>query len=57
MEKKIYIQPAVQTIILTHQTIIATSPVTYDENRGTTEIMGGDALTKEEEDWELWDEE
>jgi len=53
--KKIYIQPTVQIVnVQTTHTILALS---FEETLNTTGGNGSAALSKEEEDWELWDEE
>jgi len=55
MEKKIYIQPATQVVIVEQQAICAISE--FNHKAGTSGVSGDAALSKEEEDWDLWDEE
>ena len=55
MEKKIYIQPATQVVNVEQQAICAISE--FNEKASTSGVSGAAALSKEEEDWDLWDEE
>ena len=52
--KKIYIQPATQVVIVEQQAICAISE--FNQEVGTSGVSGDAALSKEEEDWDLWDE-
>lgn len=51
--KKIYIQPAILITRVNVERMVASSPYTTEEV--AEQAYGMD--TKEEEDWELWDEE
>lgn len=51
--KKIYIQPAVETVILTHQTILATSSLEF----GDSVDNASGAETHERGDWDIWGDE
>ena len=52
MEKKIYIQPATQVVIVEQQAICAVSD--FNQNAGTSGVSGDAALSKQRGEWDIW---
>lgn len=47
--KKTYITPTIYTVCTTTQSLMIASSIIIDSNKS-----GGDALTKEQQDWDIW---